>query len=57
MPQKVFDENSLVTIPYPPCSLVLAECDVWRIWHIKVFLADRVFNDVNELLEESSSFE
>jgi hypothetical protein len=54
--QTVFDENSLVAVFHSPYSSILAQSNVWRIWHIKAFLADRVLNDVNELLGQSSSF-
>jgi hypothetical protein len=53
----VFDEQSLVTVPHPSCSSDLAPADLFLFGHIKTFLAGRVFNDINCLLRQLSSFE
>jgi hypothetical protein len=47
----VFDVNSLVTVPCPPCSSDLTPRDFWLFGHIKTSRAGRGFNDIDELLE------
>jgi hypothetical protein len=51
MRQNCFSENSLVTVPYPPCSLDLAPSGFRFFVHIKTSLAGGLFNDVDEPLE------
>jgi hypothetical protein len=49
--KQYFDENSLTTVPHPPCSPDLASSDFWLFGHIKTSFAGNVFNDIDELLE------
>jgi hypothetical protein len=49
-------ENSLVAVLHPPHSPDLAPADFWLCGHIKTSLADRVFNDGDELLEPVTEF-
>jgi hypothetical protein len=54
--KQCFDGNSLVTLPYPPYIPGFAPFDFWLFGHIKTSLADRVFDDVDELLEAVIEF-
>jgi hypothetical protein len=56
MRQNRFNENSLITVPSPPYSPDLAPSDFWLFGQIKISLAGRVFNDVDELLEAVIQF-
>jgi hypothetical protein len=47
----VSDENSLVTVHYPPDSSYLALSDFCLFGHIKMSLAGSEFNNANELPE------
>jgi hypothetical protein len=51
-----FDKNSLAFVPRPLSSLDLAPPDFWFFGHIKTCLEDRVFNDVDDLLETVIEF-
>jgi hypothetical protein len=54
--KQFFDGNSLVPVPHPPYSSDLAPSDLPLFGHIKTSLRDRVFNDVDELLEAFIEF-
>jgi hypothetical protein len=46
-----FNENSFVTVHYLPYGPDLAPSHFWLFGHIETFLLDRVFDDMNQLLE------
>jgi hypothetical protein len=52
----VYEENSLITVPYLPYSPDLAPSDFWLFGHITEFLRGHVFNDIDELLEAVMEF-
>jgi hypothetical protein len=56
MRQMPFDGNWLVALPHPPYSPDLAPSKFWSFGRIKASLADRVFNDINELLKADIEF-
>jgi hypothetical protein len=54
--KQFYDENCLVNVPHPPYSSDLTPSNFWLLGHIKISLAGRVFNGVDELLETVIEF-
>jgi hypothetical protein len=54
--QNDFNEDSLTVVPHPPYGPDVALSDFWLFGQIKTSLADRVLNDMDDILESVIEF-